>query len=155
MKDKVIYLDFDGVINNSNTKLIDIVTKHGIQNRHTGLDPCLVERINQIHDATGAVVWVHSSWREVYSEESLKKVLAEAGLRAPVHGNVPFYSKFGIRGPDVRQHVESYGIERYVILDDMGPKTFEKQDREFHVQTSSIVGIQDQDVERAIEILNK
>ncbi len=82
MTEKVIYLDFDGVINDMHTPIIALRSFYGAENVHTGLCKDLVERVNQIHDATGAIVWVHSSWREVYSEETLNEVLGNAGLRA-------------------------------------------------------------------------
>lgn len=162
MKDKVIYLDFDGVINDNKTPSVQLTTKWGQENYHTGLCPTLVERVNQIHDATGAVVWIHSSWREAYTLETLTEVLQWSNLRAPVKGVVGMnrlslkmsYHGDG-RGTDIRQHVESYGIEKYVILDDMGKSTFEREDHPFHVKTNPKIGIQDSDVQRSIEILNR
>lgn len=159
-QEKVIYLDFDGVINDEETPLITIKTIYGNENHHVGICPRLVEKINQIYEATGAVVWIHSSWRDSYSSEQLRDLLANTGLRAEVIGNVPscherkMGSLYSQRGPDIRLHVKVNNIEKYVILDDMNPSFFEFEDRDFHVQTDSMIGIQDQDVQRAIEILN-
>lgn len=157
---KVIYLDFDGVINGDETPCITLKTMWGVENTHIGLCPDLVDKINQIHDATGASVWVHSSWRDAYSEEQIGELLLNAGLRAPYEGNIPnsngrrMDSLYSARGPDIRAHVESHGIEKYVILDDMGPSFFEFEDRSFHVQTDSSSGIKNADVQMAVEILN-
>lgn len=161
MTEKVIYLDFDGVVNDTHTPIISLRSLWGTENTHSGLCKDLMERVNQIHDATGAVVWVHSSWREAYSEETLNEVLNDAGLRAPYCGNVGLghlqrkmsYHGDG-RGADIRKHIEENGIENYVILDDMCKSAFKPEDHPCLVKTNPKIGIQDADVKKAIEILN-
>lgn len=154
MKEKVIYLDFDGVINNNMTPKINIVNRFGYENIHIGISSELLEKVNQIFDATGAVIWVHSSWRGPYDEKTISKLLLDNGLRAPYKGNIPYLYNRLNRGLDIRRHIESNAISNYVILDDLPSEFFEEQDRPFHIMTSYICGIQNHNVEMAIHLLN-
>jgi hypothetical protein len=69
---KVVFLDFDGVINAGSGRWLR----------------ALVERLNRITDATGAKIIVHSSWRTDRPVELLRHILQTYHYGIPVTGEV-------------------------------------------------------------------
>lgn len=126
---KIVFLDIDGVINDFGGG--------------PTFDKAMVGRLNEITDASGAKIVIHSSWRYAYSLEQLQKRLAGAGVTgeiidvapSPVHSR----KLSGIYVPEVsyetfcegtgetderavairRWMMENGTPEAFVILDDM------------------------------------
>ena len=69
-KSKYIFLDVDGVLNNSKTE--DRVKGF------LGLNGNLVKRLKKIVDATGAEIYLISTWKERWYKENDKKKYQDA-----------------------------------------------------------------------------
>jgi HAD domain in Swiss Army Knife RNA repair proteins len=159
---KIIFLDFDGVLNShswwdslSEAEKTDVM----------GLDPVAVARLHHLVCATSARVVVSSTWRHGRSRTRLQTILADAGFGGQVLGTTPEWlrkSDGGIycaeeRGQEIQAWLDAaprYGhdVESFVILDDNSDMAH-LMDR--LVQTTTKDGLQDEHVERAIEMLTE
>jgi len=157
---KVIFLDFDGVLNCS-VSLNKHWREHG---NNKCVSPSKVERLNRIIEETGAVCVVSSTWRQLYTVNELRTFLAEAGFQGNVIDITPTEPGTGIhtwrnhrghRGSEIQlwMNTNKDKIESFVILDDdddMGHLS------PFLVQTDyHNYGLQDKHVQEAIAILKK
>ncbi len=84
---KVVFLDFDGVLNSYAD--LDAPRAPGAGVFNLGA----VERLNTIVARTGAQVVVSSTWRERYSLAGLQELLATSGFRGEVIGCTPVRAK--------------------------------------------------------------
>lgn len=155
---KVIFLDFDGVITTLESKW------------HLDTDKMLL--VKRICEETNAKIVISSSWRRHSLEETFEMLALyeQSGKEAPFilkdyvvcvtdrmysfkEGNVK--SHYGLpRGCAIQRYlVEHKDIDRYVILDDDTDMLLEQAP--YFINTNRELGISEQDVEKAIEILNK
>lgn len=155
---KVIFLDFDGVITTPKSKC--------------RLDPEKMALIGRILDATGAKIVISSSWRRYSLEETIRHITDTGNLF--VGGN-PFpypdavvgvtermYSfcyphndrHFGLpRGCEIEHYLNQHGeVDSYVIIDD--DQDMLLCQAENFVHTDGEIGLTEDDVEKAIKILN-
>lgn len=139
---KVLFLDFDGVLNNH--KNIDPDPEI--------FSPAACANLNSLLDAEPDLkIVVSSAWRHG-GKEYVKKVLDKNGIPRTrvisITGSGP-----GCRGDQIKKWLDDHdeaGIESFVIIDDesdMGPV----KDR--LVKTQSYVGLTSKDVEDAKKIL--
>lgn len=151
---KCVFLDIDGVCNNSTVIMTaghsDVVSRE------------MVERVNRICESTGAVVVISSSWRLMMPLCDLRKFLRDNGARFNVVGITPHIGtvrtwrndavsyRSARRGDEIQQWLdENEEAESFVILDDdsdMEPF----MDR--LVKTTFTTGLQDEHVEKALEM---
>lgn len=168
--DKLIFLDFDGVLNSSE------YSTHLYRNDEPAqdsmgfnlFDPKAVECMNRIVDATGAKIVVTSSWRYL-GLAKLQKMWKERGLHGEIIGMTSLHVvdelilEIGLewlerepnrspRSEEIEHWLKSYGInDNYVILDDLPmPKALQPH----AIQVSPQFGLLDQQVKQAITILN-
>lgn len=163
---KIIFLDFDDVINGAKTPKIDWV-KHGHPVKVRGLDPNRVERVNEIYRAhPDAVFIICSSWRSYCDMDELKTFLWGAGavFVDAIVGTTPEcfdpdagYIEFE-REEEIDQWFENYyrgggaEIDAFVILDNEPCHHFQMH----QVQPRERVGIiKPAQVARAIKILSR
>lgn len=121
---KIIFLDVDGVLNNSETTdRID---------GFTGLDPLLIANFNRITAAVpDAKIVISSTWRKAlpfmkaYTDfDGLKRLLAERGLKGEIIGHTPINFSYVTRGGEIRMWLESAEakavapITDFVVIDD-------------------------------------
>lgn len=152
---KVLFLDIDGVLN-----YIGCPYKIG---SIYFVDDEKIKLLKQIIDATGAEVVLSSTWRFGWSELGskrdrldflkLKEKLEEYGIklwsRTPIHN---YYGSY--RGSEIKEWIDNWQgrrIESIVILDDdsdMEPYM------KYLVKTSIHTGLTEEDVVKAIKILN-
>lgn len=157
---KLVFLDFDGVINSAvyftdraNGLLEGVELDEYIDRR-------LTARVQRLCEETGAQIVVSSAWRVMRSVEVLREILTKHGVSAPVIGKTPHLGTY--RGEEIQKWIDSYdggaldacGIEGIVILDDMLGREFVHLS-EWHVRTLWATGITDADVEKAKEVLQK
>lgn len=160
----VIFLDIDGVLN-SFEKHTDRSLPHHEWSPKTmnvfGIElevyPEMVDRLNKITDATGARIILSSSWRVGYLAEWADVVihLHNAGVRGFILGRTPHGPHLNTREAEILAWFEENpdeNVNSFVILDDDNRITYLS---DFHVHTEFNVGMQDEHVERAIELLNK
>lgn len=157
---RVVFLDFDGVLNSRRSR------KELGWNK---LDPGAVELVNHICEVAGAEVVVSSTWRLKERPDErpwarITRILAENGLRARVRGMTPDLSKrmtvnageFYEAVPRGRE-IEAYlqcdpDVERFVILDDNDDMEHLKP---WLIQTDDTIGIMPTHVERAVAMLSR
>ncbi len=164
MKIKVIFLDFDGVINGlepSNGSF-----EEGWPLSH--IEAVLVEKINKIVETIEAIntdqeiktkIVISSSWRIRFSLDELRNMLQTKGLRADVIDVTPRiyptrFSERVPRGREIQSWLNScqadYSVVKFVILDDIPDMVHLMP---YLVETDDRTGITDSDVEKAIQML--
>ena len=118
---KIIFLDFDGVLNSS--RFFKEQTPKGVLIASPGLDPKAVEVLNEIIERSGAMVVVSSAWRIGSSVVRLRGTLGEVGFRGKVRGLTPNFNT-AERGREIQTWLDEdgkrYGVSSFVIIDDMG-----------------------------------
>lgn len=107
---KVIFLDIDGVLNSSE---YFERTKDNKLSR-IELDIKCLKILKEVIDETKAYIVVTSSWRLLKGFENTKKYLKEFGI--DIHDVTK--SIYGNRGEEIREYLNNYNIDKFVILDD-------------------------------------
>jgi len=168
--DKLVFLDFDGVLNSSGFAAHLYENDEPAQDS-MGLDlfdPKAVERVNRIVDATGARIVVTSPWRYL-GLAKLQKLWRERELHGEIIGMTSLHVvdelilEKGVewleretdgspRSEEIAHWLKSYNINaNYVILDDLPmPKALQPH----FIQTNPICGLTDAQATKAVEILN-
>ena len=157
---KVIFLDIDGVVNFR-------YSRSRCQG-YTGIDDDKVALLKEIVDATDANIVLSSTWRLEYNKaghhlekmgDYLKKKLAKQGLS--VYDVTPDLGKNGWdRGKEILDWLVRHpDVDKYLILDDDEYDFYQigHEITDFWIQTeyySRQGGLQQEHVDRAIEILN-
>ena len=143
---KYIFLDIDGVLNNDRT-----VTRS--PDGYIGISDSLTKRLRKIIEATNASVvltstWKHSSLQDLaYMRKKLKRHNA-----LPI-GQTKEPQKI-MRGFGINEYLKEHPCDEFVILDDFSFDYARENLKEHVVLTDESKGLTDDDVERAIKILN-
>jgi hypothetical protein len=149
---KVVFLDFDGVLNN-----------HGFlqqqPHRLDRIDPTAVGRLNTIVARSGAKVVISSSWRIHHSLEDLRERLGEVGFEGEVIGQTPDISwgeygdPFIGRAREIQTWIEEHPepLESFVVLDDI----YMDDIAQFLVKTEFTTGLEEAHVDAALAILGQ
>ena len=144
---KYIFLDIDGVLNNERT-----VTRS--PDGYVGISDSLTKRLEKIIKATGASVVLTSTWKDLSSPEDLAymKMRLKRHFAAPI--GKTHEKNLSLRGLGIKEFLKEHECEQFVILDDF-TFDFEKEGLTDHlVLTNETDGLTEEDVERAIRILN-
>ena len=154
----VVFLDVDGVLNNSETT--DLTPEH-----FTGLDDILLQRLSTIISETKSVVVLTSTWKDEWNKDKSKcigdgKYLEEKLLQ---YGVTIFDkvddSKTGSfhRAASINNYLESHlDIEHYLILDDFEFDFASYPELIKHwIHTDESVGLTEDDIQIGINILRK
>lgn len=153
---KILFLDFDGVINcdafrlsASNSKNVITSLKEWIPTEF--MDPVRIARINRILAATGAKVVLSTMWRKQYTIDTLKGFLKERGFEGEVIDITPVKLSYVPRGKEIQMWMREQREKpiHFAIIDD-DEEAGIGFDRRF-VHTPD--GVEDEHVEKAIEIL--
>mgnify|MGYP003509103315 FL=1 len=157
---KVIFLDIDGVLNNTSTE-------ETFEDYYFVEDE-KVELLKQLVTRTNAKLVLSSTWREGWYArerienpsksfqsairlfEALEKKLSEYDLEL-----LSYTEDFGTRGEEIDLWLKNWKgeqVESFIILDDMYPEDL-KLHTERLVQTSESLGLTQEDVEKAIDML--
>lgn len=156
---KVLFLDIDGVVNDSNTWLPYVIGSKGVaiedvpfQDWCSQFQPELVAKVNQIVDQTGAQVVLSSSWRKYHTLERINQYLVSAGATFQVIDHTNLYLKrFAAIKRWLNDHPE---VKTYVILDDESQSWEDPYPRLIQAETYPQVGLTDSEVKFAIKVLN-
>lgn len=143
---KVIFLDFDGVLNTPATWGNYV---HG--DGSEAIDPERVELVNQIADQTGAMVVISSTWRRDRTVKELQELLNKRGATFTVLGKTVDTREE--RWKQIAKYFEWVNVDRYIILDDTDEAGYGHGDH--FIRTDPETGITQSDVERAIRILGE
>ena len=150
---KIIFLDFDGVLNSA--KYLRGREEYGVV-----IDPARMVLLKQIADATGAKIVLSTSWREHWSKNQ-----TECNGTGVLINNI--FSNFGLqildktpmlrtaREAEIKSWLDDHPeVENFVVLDDRlmcAPFLeghFVKTSYYFH-------GLDETDTQKAIDILNR
>ena len=144
---KVIFLDFDGVLNSEDWREHRLSTDSIL-----GLDEFAVARLNQLVEQSGAHVVISSSWRKLADTETLQQRLDAKGFCGHLIGETPHYLGVGMqRGDEIWTWLDAHPeVDGYVILDD---STDMHGVADHFVHVDADCGLQLQDVEHALRIL--
>ncbi len=150
---KAIFLDIDGVINNINTDRSN--------NPYICIDSVLVQRLADIVLSTNAKIFMISNWKGYWQKENKEEQheiakyidykLSCEGLEIEDKVEGPDLT----RGANIKDFVLAHNIKNFVILDDM---TFDYKKERLSknlIKTTMEFGLTDDDVSKAIKILNK
>lgn len=159
---KIIFLDFDGVLNTCWWERKTPIDKYGY-----AFDPNAVANLAKIINETGADIVVSSSWK-CLGLAKLKKMWKERNLPGKVidvtpnsvgdefllHADLDDIDLLSIRGQEIKEWLMLNGkdLTHYVILDDMDDILQEQEDH--FVWIDPEVGITKDDALKAIAILN-
>lgn len=118
---KVIFLDFDGVLNSIGS--IVMYTRVKAEKRHEQLCPvCTSNLIYLLDKVPEAKVVISSTWRKFHSLDWLRDKLKFYGIDSSrVIDRTPFRLSDRVRGYEIEEWLEdnaALNIESFVILDD-------------------------------------
>ena len=137
---RVIFLDIDGVLNNSHTK-------EKLWNGFDGVSVHLRDMFLTWLKGKDIDLVLSSTWRQ---GKDYRDHLNEQGINwVTTTGQV---DRRG-RGWEIQEVLDFGWIDRYAILDDLGPSEFLKHQRPFLVQTSYIKGLEPKKLKKIEEIL--
>lgn len=173
----LIFLDFDGVLNTENH--FAKMTVEGVPTRDyygPKFDPKAVANLQKIIEATDAWIIVSSSWRYMGLKD-LQRMWTDRNLPGWIAGITPLHTEddklletdlsqldeitpemfSSSRGNEIKAYFNempgnSSDSQRYVILDDLNEVLPDQESYFIHI--NPIVGITEDDVEEAVEILN-
>lgn len=142
-KQKILFLDIDGVLNGAKDLQI------GYE-----IDPLKVLLIDHVCEQTDTDIVISSAWRCLMPMMSLEYVLRCAGLKHPrILGSTPYINDFR-RGMEVKAYLESQtlvSVVKYAIVDDNDG--FLDEQRPYFVRTDGTIGVTPKETNRLIEIL--
>lgn len=125
---KVIFLDIDGVLNDTTTNSIS---------------KKLAEFLNKITTGTRAKIVISSSWRNLYSLDELRLLLDEGGVTGDVIGKTDSLDIWDYqpapRGCEIQKFIVDKDVKQYAIIDDENDMLLSQKDNFF--QTESKVGL--------------
>ena len=139
---RVLFLDFDGVLNAGRDGYGTLKRRHG-------------RLVQAVHLMTGCEVVVSSAWRVGSTLERLRKTLRGIGYPGPVVGVTPQLSAPLERGDEIHRYLREEcaagrPVSQFAVLDD------ESDMRGVHthlVQTDTWDGLQRRDAMRAVRVL--
>ena len=146
---KYIFLDVDGVLNCNTTEATAPSGCIGISDK-------FVKRLKEMVEATGARIVLSSDWR-LDKESADYKYLTQ---KLKYKGGIQIYShtpdlNWQRRGLEIRDWLVNHKVANYVILDDVCFADFNRELLDHFVQTDDWKGLTDEDIQKAIEILNR
>lgn len=153
---KIIFLDFDGVLNDDPKLSYETHKKDfKLKNLSKHIHEDKISLVNNIVEKTGAKIIISSSWRLLADIDELKTLLKEKGLKGEI---LDVTAKGGKEHDDRWKHIESkikeYKPSSFVILDDDHISTEKNFKNPNFVKTQDHTGLTKADVEKAIDILN-
>lgn len=160
---KYLFLDVDGVLNSEafyteisqNDRMLKIHKENPSMPgqmiyKLSNFDPKAVERLNRIFRETECKLVVSSSWR---FDSDLKKLFKMVGIQQEIFG-ITGISQTRYRGFEIQNYLDTQkDVLSYCILDDdcdMLPTQLDS-----FIQTDFRVGLTEDNVNKAINILNK
>lgn len=161
---KIIFLDIDGVLNSEETALAwNKITPgqgyggHFPETKEISVNDVkwgetLFKNLRKIVEDTGAKIVISSTWRLHFSLAKFKEMFALYGWQDPPI--IDATNNWGhIRGDQIQAWLDNHeDITHYVILDDASDML--PSQNQFLVQTDYRTGLQIEQEERAIQLLN-
>ena len=157
---KVIFLDIDGVLNYTNWYISEKYQElQWNEDNEIDVDPLCSERINNICKKTGAKIVITSDWRISWYSTTMR--LERGGInpeyiidKTPEHlwNTPPMFDRS--RGSEIEHWLMLHpNCDGYVIIDDR--TDFKENQLNNFIHINPMYGISNDDMEKAIAILNK
>ncbi|MDE6556016.1 MAG: hypothetical protein K2K55_03540 [Duncaniella sp.] len=148
----VIFLDFDGVLNTDRYQARLAVEGETPKDAWGPIfDPCSVANLKKIIDATEAEIVISSSWRYAHGLGSLRMMWEVRDLPGEIRGILACGATCVSRGGEIDGWLNRNGRPNYVIIDDLDD--FYPSQHDHYVETNPIIGITENDTDKAIKIL--
>ena len=158
---KIIFLDIDGVLNNSLE--VDEHKQVYLGEDYQGLySPRCVERLNKLIEATSAKIVLSSTWRIGLNLEQVQEIMDIMGISCEVIGITDYLvERYNFRGNEIYKWIKDnskvYSIDEFdyrsfVILDDDTDMLMWQKDN--YVNCDPEIGMTDRTVAKATAILN-
>lgn len=155
---KIIFLDIDGVLN---SRAYD---RKRNWNEQTDIDETRLPLVKKIVDETGAKIVLSSTWREHWDKDSEKcdndgvyiiKTFAKFGLE--IYDKTPNIGLYAERYNEINTWLDNVQevIESFVIIDDYRYGWKELADNFVKTNPNFGLGLEEEHVLKAIEILNR
>lgn len=148
---KFLFVDFDGVLNSD--YYLRTCNECGLI-----IDPSRMELLKQIIDKTGAKIVLSTSWREHWDKDTancnqtgieINEIFGEYGLEI-----FDKTSKLNLKREDeIKAWLNENKVENFIVLDDAFLSS-NFLDGHFIKTSNYFNGLDETDVEKAIEILN-
>lgn len=153
---KVIFLDFDGVMD---TAYYDyaLIRDHKPNRDAYGpiFDPKCVDYLRQILEQTGANIVVSSTWKFLMSYAQLLQMWKDRNLPGQIIGVTPTYTDRN-RGYEIDLWLQECAVPcQYVIIDDLDGSNFKDYQIPHLLVVNPYMGLDDLITERAIALLNQ
>jgi hypothetical protein len=164
---KLLILDIDGVLNHEifyNKRFDEMKngTYKELEYPLSEIDPISVQKISLICEKTNAKIIISSTWRYGRTIEELQKILEFFGFTGEIIDATPIlHGDHIVRGNEILKWIKDnqdlvgkyWDYKNYVILDDDSDMLLWQKDN--FILVDRYTGITDNDVEKAIEILNR
>lgn len=155
---KVIFLDFDGVLNSVK---YDRQRDYG---KLTFIDESRLPLLKQIVDSTGAVIVLSTTWRNHWNKN--KSICDETGCHIinlfekyglSIYDKTPFLGVMAERHDEITDWLKYCGesVESFVIIDDCPFGWADLSDKFVKTNPNLGYGLEQEHVDKAIKILNK
>lgn len=150
---KILFLDIDGVLN---SRHFFLKQKNNLSISENAIDPIAVDILNKIVMLTSCDIVISSTWRLPYlwdnKIEDLFALLKNVGIKANFVGITPD-SNYTCRGDEIQAWLDkNQNIDSFVIIDDNNDMNHLQH---FLVQTSFNDGLQNEHINKIVDILNK
>lgn len=152
---KVIFLDFDGVMDTAYYG--HILGKEGLPYHDefgAVFDPNCVKCLKEIVDKTGAEIVVTSSWKSLMTNRDMLNMWEQRGLPGYVIDLTPSSSGCRHRGDEIDAWLKECKDEcQYVILDDIDESNFNEHQLPRSIVVNPYHGLDKEAAEKVIELL--
>lgn len=149
---KIVFLDFDGVLNR--------LTDFAFSAHKSVFHPEAITRLNDILRQSQAKVVISSSWRVHHSLDELRRLLEEIGFQGEILGCTPIFSHQHAQGltdigmircREIQAWIDAFPhpLTSFVVLDDLELELLAA----YHVKTDMEEGLCDHHVGQALAIL--
>ena len=156
-KIKIIFLDFDGVMDTAYYDLV--LTKEGLPEKDSYgvvFDPDCVRNLQKIIDETGADIVVTSTWKYFMTYKDFLDMWEHRGLPGFVTDVTPTLSAKNKRGDEIDAWLDECPAEcQYVIIDDLDGSNFNDHQIPRLLVVNPFNGIDEEIAERAVALLHQ
>ena len=151
---KYIFLDFDGVLNTEQYQAeLRLAGKPTADEYGPLFAPKAVARLGEIIEKTNAKIIITSSWRYIHDQQALNEMWEKRGLPGNIYGILSSDYPEESRGKEITAYLAHETNTPYIILDDLDE--FLPEQKEAFIEVNPVTGISQNDVNKAIEILNR
>jgi hypothetical protein len=153
---KIIFLDFDGVMDTSYyDHILSKEGKPGNDEYGAVFDPYCIRNLKRIIEETEADIVVSSSWKYMMSYQDFLNMWKDRGLPGFITDVTPNLVDRRKRGDEIDAWIEECKTEcQYVIIDDLEANNFNEHQIPRLLIVNPFFGLDEETAERAIQILN-